>query len=321
VKGDYILYKLSICIPTYNRVNYIEETLKSIICQNINDVEIVICDNASSDGTEAIIANYRKKYSYISYFRWDKNMGADVNYIKTIEIAKGEYCWWLGSDDLLEHDAINTMLSIIKKNYNFIYVNANHYDHDMNLICGSTLNSISDSYNKDDIIILLSSWITYISAICIKKDVFMQYIEVAKENCGSMLSFCYSIVNIIALEKNYIQFKPLIRYRSGNTSGYNLFRIFIFEFERLMEYCKDIGYSSEIIDLVIEKNIHTVIIPGIFSLKRGKCTLEVDYVWKYIIKSNLSINLKIFLFALLIIPKNILAFLLYFRKKVKNFLK
>ena len=60
-------YELSICIPTYNRAEYLKEALDSIIKQ-INDtnrdkVEICISDNASEDNTKELIENYRKKHN------------------------------------------------------------------------------------------------------------------------------------------------------------------------------------------------------------------------------------------------------------------
>jgi abequosyltransferase len=57
-------------------------------------------------------------------------MGADLNYLKVVEIALGEYCWFLGSDDILEHTAIKIILKEIDKNpqINIFCINFNAYD-------------------------------------------------------------------------------------------------------------------------------------------------------------------------------------------------
>lgn len=97
---------LSICIPTYNRAGYILETVHSIIKQDNGQIEIVISDNASSDNTREIISKLQKDYSFIHYFCNDENLGADLNYLKSVEHATGEYCWLMGSDDIMTDHAL-----------------------------------------------------------------------------------------------------------------------------------------------------------------------------------------------------------------------
>lgn len=105
--------KLSVCIPTYNRAAFLEETIESILSQATDDIEIVISDNCSQDNTGEIIRQLQQKFGQITYFKWDENKGADLNYLKVVELAKGEYCWLLGSDDALIPGAIGTILSEI----------------------------------------------------------------------------------------------------------------------------------------------------------------------------------------------------------------
>jgi abequosyltransferase len=106
--------KLSICIPTYNRANYLVQALDSILKQSPSDIEIIISDNASTDDTELIISDYLLKYKQIKYFRHANNVGADQNYLKVIELANSDYCWLLGSDDLINHGAMVRVLNEIK---------------------------------------------------------------------------------------------------------------------------------------------------------------------------------------------------------------
>lgn len=100
---------LSFCIPTYNRAAFLEETLNSIINQSDESIEIIISDNASTDATFKIVESVKNKFPNIVYHRWDANMGADLNYLKTIELANGEYCWFLGSDDVIKEGAVARM--------------------------------------------------------------------------------------------------------------------------------------------------------------------------------------------------------------------
>ncbi|MDR1943100.1 MAG: glycosyltransferase [Endomicrobium sp.] len=93
-------------------------------------VEICISDNTSLYNTKELVESYKEFTPHITYFRWDKNMGADLNYLKVVEIALGEYCWFLGSDDILEHTAIKIILKEIDKNpqINIFCINFNAYD-------------------------------------------------------------------------------------------------------------------------------------------------------------------------------------------------
>jgi abequosyltransferase len=106
--------KLSICIPTYNRADYLGETLESIIGQATDGVEIVISDNASEDNTQEIVEQYQKLFPRITYYCQPKNMGADYNYLKIVELAKGEYCWLFGSDDVMKPKGIDRVLAEIE---------------------------------------------------------------------------------------------------------------------------------------------------------------------------------------------------------------
>ena len=104
---------LSICIPTYNRAEFLSETLDSILSQWRDGLEITISDNASDDETSLLVKNYQKQCSELRYFRWEKNQGADRNYIKSVEIATGKYCLILGSDDTLSEHSINELFNLL----------------------------------------------------------------------------------------------------------------------------------------------------------------------------------------------------------------
>ena len=102
--------KLSICIPTYNRAEFLPATLESIAAQWTDEIEIAVSDNASTDHTAAIVESYRERLGRVRWFRAESNRGADANYLKAVEISTGEYCWILGSDDPIAPGAIAELL-------------------------------------------------------------------------------------------------------------------------------------------------------------------------------------------------------------------
>jgi abequosyltransferase len=93
--------RLSVCIATFNRAGFIGETLDGLLAQASEDVEIVILDGGSSDGTDAIVAEYMHKSLLIRYFRQATNMGVDRDFDNAVQRATGAYCWLMSDDDLL----------------------------------------------------------------------------------------------------------------------------------------------------------------------------------------------------------------------------
>jgi len=110
--------KISLCIPQYNRIQYLLKNLLTIARQSYADIEVAISDDASTDNTEEEIALFAKTYKYpIIYFRHPKNVGYDANLRKSLEMATGQYCIMLGNDDTLKgDDAISNLVGFLQKN-------------------------------------------------------------------------------------------------------------------------------------------------------------------------------------------------------------
>lgn len=105
---------LSICIPTYNRINELRELLNSIQSQGVKKelLEIIISDNCSTDGTENMILNFNEKLNIV-YLRKESNDGPDLNYMSAVDCATSKYCWLYGSDDLMSEFSLDRMLNIL----------------------------------------------------------------------------------------------------------------------------------------------------------------------------------------------------------------
>jgi abequosyltransferase len=110
---------LSICIPTHDgRAGQLDRALTSIAEQFTEalraDVEVVVSDNGSRDGTRDVVARWRETLGEnLVYHRFEENVGFTRNLLRVIDTASGRYCWILGSDDWLEPAAISTVLSAL----------------------------------------------------------------------------------------------------------------------------------------------------------------------------------------------------------------
>jgi glycosyltransferase involved in cell wall biosynthesis len=145
------LYKISICIPTYNGAEVLGETLDSLI-KEIKEypVEIVINDDKSTDNTLELAKEYTKKYPYISVYQNERNLRMDRNFTATALKAKGEYVWLCGQDDILQFGVVEKAIGIINENdINFIYFNYKFVDDSLrNEVMSPILNLNDDKCYK-----------------------------------------------------------------------------------------------------------------------------------------------------------------------------
>ncbi len=93
--------RVSIGMPVFNGERFIAETIESILAQTFEDFELVISDNASTDGTEEICRRYEAKDERIRYVRNRENLGAAYNYNQAFHLSSGEYFKWACHDDIL----------------------------------------------------------------------------------------------------------------------------------------------------------------------------------------------------------------------------
>lgn len=117
---------LTICIPTYNRAELLNITLRKLI-DVVNDFkcEIIVSDNASIDNTKEIVETHKKYYSKLKYFLQPKNVGYDRNVANCYENSKSEYVWILGDSNEISKDDFNYILEILeKRSYHGIIVNS-----------------------------------------------------------------------------------------------------------------------------------------------------------------------------------------------------
>lgn len=101
--------KISIITPTYNQSDYIEQTILSVLNQNYPNLEYIIIDAGSTDGTIDILKKYDKR---ISYWVSEKDNGLYDAVYKGFEIATGEILAWINSDDIYLPNSLFTVAEI-----------------------------------------------------------------------------------------------------------------------------------------------------------------------------------------------------------------
>jgi glycosyltransferase involved in cell wall biosynthesis len=110
---------LTICIPTYNRADYLRDALESVRRQLTPAlspvVEVVVADNASIDHTETVAREYANKIDRFVYVKNPENIGFDGNVNVAVRAASGRYCWYLGDDDAIVNGALAHVVEVCRE--------------------------------------------------------------------------------------------------------------------------------------------------------------------------------------------------------------
>ena len=96
---------VSVIIPIYNTENYLREALDSICNQTLQELEIILINDGSTDNSQAIIEEYAQKDIRIHY-SIQSNQGQGVARNNGLQLATGKYIYFMDSDDILETDAL-----------------------------------------------------------------------------------------------------------------------------------------------------------------------------------------------------------------------
>jgi glycosyltransferase involved in cell wall biosynthesis len=104
-----MLPEISVIIPIYNTESYIRKCIDSILKQDFTNYEIILIDDASTDASLAVINSYCDQYEFITLIKHNKNLGLGLTRNTGIEHAKGNYIFFIDSDDWIEVDSLSKM--------------------------------------------------------------------------------------------------------------------------------------------------------------------------------------------------------------------
>jgi glycosyltransferase involved in cell wall biosynthesis len=216
---------LSICIPTYNRAEYLDKCIASIVSQkefNSEDVELVISDNASDDNTEEVVKKYKNQYKNIFYSKNKENL-ADKNFPIVIGNAHGVFRKLCNDTLIFSSNSIYYMLETINKNI----------DKKPVLFFMSGFNGrMQEEYyiinSFDSFVRVVSYWATYIACFGIWEDDFDK-LEDKFEGCSLQLWHTKVLFENIARKKESLidnrQFFSVQTLQKKDLS-YGLFEVF-----------------------------------------------------------------------------------------------
>jgi glycosyltransferase involved in cell wall biosynthesis len=115
------MVKVSICITCYNQADFLDECLASALDQQVDfSIEVIICDDASTDSTSKILSRYLEKFpEIVKVHRHSKNIGAIKNFVYSHNQAQGEYVCHLDGDDLWKPGKLREQVEFLDKNADY----------------------------------------------------------------------------------------------------------------------------------------------------------------------------------------------------------
>jgi len=105
--------KVSVCIPTYNRVDHVVKAIESVLEQTYENYELLIVDNCSTDATEEVVSRYLSD-SRVKFHKNSTNIGMVGNWNKCLMLAKGDYIKYVFSDDVIHPTCLQKMVDAME---------------------------------------------------------------------------------------------------------------------------------------------------------------------------------------------------------------
>ncbi|MDE7370406.1 MAG: glycosyltransferase, partial [Desulfovibrio sp.] len=114
---------ISVIIPVYNVMDYLDCCLESVVNQTFSDIEIICVDDGSTDESKSIILKWMSRDNRISLISLDKNSGQSAARNAGLDVASGKYVYFIDSDDWIDPHYLEAMIAMAYKSDSEIVIN------------------------------------------------------------------------------------------------------------------------------------------------------------------------------------------------------
>jgi glycosyltransferase involved in cell wall biosynthesis len=211
--------KLSLCVATFNRAEFLGATLETLLAQATDECEVVVADNASTDDTEAVVAGFQRRFERLRYYRQHTNVGFDRNYDRVVTLARGEFCWLMADDDTLKPNAVTRVLEMLRPDLSLILVNMEMRDFSMSTVVSPRWIDIESDrlYERgemDRLFIELGRYFGSVSNIVLRRSIWLS--RDRERLAGSLFIHTGVIFQGPLPGRVLVLAAPLMNYRCGN---------------------------------------------------------------------------------------------------------
>lgn len=217
---------LSICIPTYNRSQYLLQTLKAFMPQVMpQQIPIYVSDNGSTDDTLNMLSQFKKDHYPLLFFRKNNsNLGIDRNIANAVRMASSRYVWLFGDDDVPCSYAVERILTHLSDDYKLLVVNASTYNLDFSVRIEKRRvkllhDRIYEPSEHERLLIDTASYTAFLGGLVVERNLWHSIPQ--EEFIGSDYIHVAVVYRYIIGYKALLLTEPLINIRLGGASWAN----------------------------------------------------------------------------------------------------
>lgn len=269
---------LTIGIPTYNRQVFLKENLDALFPQLSNyldDVEVLIADNASDDDTQRVVEEASKKHNIpVRYRRQETNVGPENNAVWVANNAIGKYLFLMGDDDILSPNFVDIIVPVLKSEEDYVAVHWNRLSGNAectdNIIVDEVFNGKTvELLTPKGFVLRVMEKPNFISSIIFRKDVLSLGSSYNQDKYYGYSFFAQMYFGIVLSNSNCLYYyMPLVIQRNPSKTWMKLWP----------QYC--ISSMSNIFFDLDEK------VPGIYEKWRKKLDREIKDILPEIMRDK-----------------------------------
>ncbi|MEY4530060.1 MAG: hypothetical protein RLZZ156_781, partial [Deinococcota bacterium] len=272
---------LSLCIPTYNRARFLEESLQAMISsippEFADKIEIVVSNNASTDDSQILLEHFQVQHARLDWviIRQEANIGPS-NVVVVTKYATGEFIWILSDDDIVLPNSIKRIMQILldKPQINGIVINYAGFQSKPKYLEKPVLAKKNLIVNKNDALKYLVTSLTFISVLVYRR----KNTEIREEFLYNSLAQSFIFLEALSYNQIYCTSEVMLAMRIGNSGGYDFFEVFLTTFKRVLAYATTLGFSEDTIEFVRRKHLrnHVTVFSIILKANTSYGTLKID---------------------------------------------
>jgi glycosyltransferase involved in cell wall biosynthesis len=204
---------VSIVMPNYNNVNYISDSIRSVLNQSYSNIELIVCDDCSTDHSLSIISEFARMDNRIRVISSNTNLGPSAQMNIGIRNARGKFLARIDSDDIYHYKKIETQLDFLNENSNYkvCFTGFEYFSDGWDISKIGVLNIDNDEIKTELLRGMRLHGATFMCETAVIKEFFFDENIVIGED--------YDFVSRLALKFNFFNIgKILYHYRKNNMS-------------------------------------------------------------------------------------------------------
>jgi abequosyltransferase len=243
---------LSVCIPTYNRAQYLDLALGTFCAQiaacGRSDIKLLVSDNASTDDTSVVISRHQKAFPSLTVLRNESNIGAEGNFLGLLRAATGRFCWIFGDDDLLLDGGLGYVIEVLDhhREIGILHIASSwHKVRAQALLTKARYGEPEVSEGRGDFLHKIGFSITFITGNIFNKTYLDPHFDYSSFKGTNLLQVSFYLQSFLHGKGNIYMAGSVYSAMSNNTGGYGLLRTFGPNLNYILSGFADRGFKRQ----------------------------------------------------------------------------